>query len=198
MTYAPAHTTPARRRRRTGFLVLGALLLAVPAFATFAPLHPSAAEGAAATTRAQPVPATVQSLAVAMPAPARVMPAPYGLDRGTCDRAALSTEISGGKPRKSAVGGGVLGALIGADLGRTMDEADQVCVAQALEYAPDRARVAWAAHDGEQLTIAPETTFEREGGWCRTYRVTADAAGRSTSTLGTACRGPDGLWRAQG
>ncbi len=79
-----------------------------------------------------------------------------------------------------------------------MDEADQVCVAQALEYAPDRARIAWAAHDGEELTIAPETTFEREGGWCRTYRATADVAGRRTTTLGTACRGPDGLWRANG
>jgi surface antigen len=174
-----------RSTRRIRLLALAALLLGVQAVGTLAWAEP----------RDEGAPETIASV---MPTPVRVMPAPYGLDRGTCDRGALSSEIGAGKPRRPTVGGGVLGALVGAELGRTMDEADQVCVAQALEYAPDRAHVVWAAHDGEQLTVAPETTFEREGGWCRTYRATADLEGRRTSIVGTACRGPDGLWRANG
>ncbi|GIL39903.1 hypothetical protein [Roseiterribacter gracilis] len=181
-------TTP--RTRRSKLLLLLSAALVVQAVGTIAWSANAAADSH------QDVPQTIAS--IVMPTPLRVMPAPYGLDRGTCDRSALSTDIVAGKPRRSTVGGGVLGALISADLGRAMDEADQVCVAQALEYAPDRARIAWAAHDGEQLTIAPETTFEREGGWCRTYRATAESDGRRTTTLGTACRGPDGLWRANG
>jgi surface antigen len=169
-------------------VALGALLLAVQAAGTAAWADPPT----------RPLQGSVPSaVASVMPAPARVMPAPYGLDHGTCDRGTLTKDISAGMPR-AAVGGGVLGALIGAEIGRTMDEADQVCVAQTLEYAPDRMRVVWAARDGEELTIAPESTFEREGGWCRTYRATAERDGRRTTTIGTACRGPDGLWRATG
>jgi surface antigen len=184
MNHAPKSVFRSTRRAR--LLALAALLLGVQAVGTLAWAEP----------RQDGVPQTTS--ASMMPAPVRVMPAPYGLDRGTCDRGALSSEIGAGKPRRATVGGGVLGTLVGAELGRTMDEADQVCVAQALEYAPDRALVVWAVHDGEQLTIAPETTFEREGGWCRTYRVSADVDGRRTTTLGTACRGPDGMWRANG
>jgi surface antigen len=186
MNRTPNHARGTTRRAK--LLAFGVVLLGVQAAGTIAWADP----------RQDGVPQTVASVATAMPTPARVMPAPYGLDRGTCDRSTLVTEIAAGKPRRATVGGGVLGSLIGAELGRAMDEADQVCVAQALEYAPDRAHVAWAAHDGEELTIAPETTFEREGGWCRTYRATAVFDGRRTTTLGTACRGPDGLWRANG
>ncbi|MFN3399472.1 MAG: hypothetical protein ACK4Z4_03950 [Ferrovibrio sp.] len=118
--------------------------------------------------------------------------APYGIDRGTCDRGSLSRRITPG-----------IGALVGAKVGTSMDPVDQACVARILEFAPDRAAVRWYGapkldYGGPAFAVTPLRTFERDGQYCRDYQAIATVSGEDEQIYGTACRMTDGVWRVAG
>ena len=139
---------------------------------------------------------------------------PYGIDRGTCRRSEVRTiigaaiggaaggfagsHIGKGKGQLAATAGGaVLGVLIGGSMGRAMDEIDQACVGQALEYAPDGRRISWNAPDAETgYAVVPVKSYQNAAGtYCREYQTTAMVGGQPQQMYGTACRQPDGQWK---
>lgn len=113
----------------------------------------------------------------------------YGIDRGTCDRRQVARDMS---KRQIAAH---MDSLVA---GRSMDVIDLGCVSRVLEYAPDRQTIRWygAGHDGLAFALTPLATFERNGSFCRDYRAIASRDGEDRQNYGTACREPDGLWRA--
>lgn len=118
--------------------------------------------------------------------------APYGIDRGTCDRGSLGRRMTPG-----------VAALVGAKVGTSMDQIDQACVARILEFAPDRAAVRWYGapkldYGGPAFAVTPLRTFERDGQYCRDYQAIATISGEDEQIYSTACRMTDGVWRVAG
>jgi hypothetical protein len=77
-----------------------------------------------------------------------------GIEVGRCYRDVIGAVIGGaaggaigsqfgrGSDRTVAtIGGTIIGVLIGGAIGRSMDDADQACIAQTLEQAPPRGRL---------------------------------------------------------
>lgn len=136
-------------------------------------------------------------------------PVPFDLDLGRCNRELLGQVLGGaagaaigstvrGKDRPVAiVAGAIAGVLIGGAIGRHMDEVDQNCVGQALEYAETGRSVTWHNPDRDaryRLTpMEPQRTSS--GAYCREYKTVATIGGRRQETFGTACRDSDGTWR---
>lgn len=139
----------------------------------------------------------------------QVYMAPFGIDRGRCDRelagqvlggiggAVLGSQIGRGSGQIAAAAGGtLLGVLIGGAIGRSLDQADYACASQVLEHAPDHRPIVWQNPEtGASYRMTPIGAFQSEGGYCREYTSTATVAGRSQQIFGTACRQPDGAWR---
>jgi surface antigen len=169
--------------------------------------------------------AAVLAVAIAAsPVPGFAQSSTYGIDRGTCDRSALSgvfststnnligsavgaaaggllgSQFGGGSGKATMTVVGVLaGALAGGYVGRSMDPVDQGCVSRALEHAPTQQTVAWQNPDtGASYRVTPTRTYqERNGTPCREYTTTAVIDGRQEQVYGTACRQPDGAWKVQ-
>jgi surface antigen len=132
-----------------------------------------------------------------------------GIEFGRCNRDVIGAVIGGaaggvigaqiGKVSSrtaGTIGGAIAGVLIGGAIGRSMDEADQACVAQTLEQASARHAVAWSNPVGGHYRVLPLEGFEdHEGRICRDYRTTATIEGRQQEIYGTACRQPDGSWQ---
>jgi len=67
---------------------------------------------------------------------------------------------------------------------------------QALESVVSGQELSWKSADGHrQVAVAPIRTFQRDVLYCRDYRLTTGLDGRVTVQNGTACRGPDAVWR---
>jgi surface antigen len=145
---------------------------------------------------------------VAAPPPA-VVAMPYGLDQRVCYRDMIGAALGGaaggligsnigkGKGRTVATVGGVLvGLFVGGRIGRNMDQLDQACAGQVLEYVPDRQTVAWQGQgEGDGYWVTPTRSYDAGNGrYCREYTSDAIVAGRKQQTYGTACRQPDGSW----
>ncbi len=158
------------------------------------------------------VPVPVYQYQAVRPMPAR-RGAPYGFDRGTCDRGLLSAELMGnvlggaagglagsqigkGKGNTAAIiGGTIMGVLVGGAVGQTMDTVDHGCVEGALDYAPDHRQIRWNGDRGYDYAVMPVRSWETGNGrYCREYQTTATVGGRRQATYGTACRQPDGQW----
>ena len=115
-----------------------------------------------------------------------------GIELGRCNRdvigaviggaagGAIGSQIGKGSGRTVAtIGGTIAGVLIGGAIGRSMDQADQACIAQTLEHASAQHVVAWSNPDGGHYRVLPlEGYEEREGRICRDYRTTATIEGR--------------------
>ena len=65
---------------------------------------------------------------------------------------------------------------------------------QALQFAPAGTPVDWV-QDRYQGSVVPTQLYRIGEKDCRGYSHTLVAKGASTKTIGTACRGEDGLWR---
>ena len=65
---------------------------------------------------------------------------------------------------------------------------------QALQFAPAGTPVDWV-QDRYQGSVVPTQLYRIGEKDCRGYSLTMVAKGASTKTVGTACRGEDGLWR---
>ncbi|WP_207457923.1 glycine zipper 2TM domain-containing protein [Azospirillum sp. SYSU D00513] len=96
----------------------------------------------------------------------------------------------------ATIGGAVIGAIVGGSIGRGMDQADQACVGQALEYGQPNQPIAWRNPEGGWYQVTPTRGFERHGNPCREYVTEASIDGRGRQQVtGMACREPDGTWR---
>ncbi len=111
---------------------------------------------------------------------------------------AVGSQIGDGKGRTVAtLSGAIIGILVGQSIGRQMDEVDQNCTGQTLEYAPDHAQVSWRdPESGNFYTVTPVRTWPASGSrYCREYQTDAIIGGRRQQVYGTACRQPDGSWK---
>jgi len=111
---------------------------------------------------------------------------------------AAGSQIGHGNDRTVAtIAGAVIGILVGQSIGRHMDEIDQNCTGQTLEYAPDHVPVSWRdPSTGGAYTVTPLRTYPApEGRYCREYQMDAIIGSRRQQVYGTACRQPDGSWQ---
>jgi len=142
------------------------------------------------------------------PSPTRVEP--YGIGAGTCHRELVGAVVGGaagglagsqvgkGKGQLAAVAGGaIIGLIVGGMVGRAMDQADQNCVGQVLEHAPDQRPVVWTnGANQDRYAVVPQRTYRMpDNRYCRDYLTTATIGGREQRVSGTACRNPDGSWQ---
>lgn len=119
-----------------------------------------------------------------------------GATTGAIAGAAIGHDLTGG----SAVGtliGAAIGASIGADIGRQMDEADRRRAVYALEHYPTGDTYYWVNPDtGYEYGCTPVRTYRGARGPCRDYVLYTEIDGEPAEIEGTACRHPDGSWRA--
>jgi surface antigen len=114
---------------------------------------------------------------------------PYGIDRGFCDRTTVAQDLKDGVVPAASL-------LVGSAVGAKMDEADQECVSNVLEYAPDEQQVLWRNSDNglTYTVIAMQTYRTDQGVYCREYGASTYMKGRPQGTLERACRQPSGVW----
>jgi surface antigen len=97
----------------------------------------------------------------------------------------------------ATIGGAALGAFLGSRIGRSMDLEDQRKAAHALEVAPDNRSTAWRnPNTGQIYTVTPTRTYGSASNPCRDFTTTTEFEGREEVVHGTACRQPDGSWKA--
>ena len=111
----------------------------------------------------------------------------------------LGSTIGGGSGQMVAIAAGTLaGAYLGGAIGKSMDEQDRMKVNSALENNNVGQPAYW--HNDKTDTsykITPVKNVRVKGNkYCREYRTTADIAGKQQQMYGTACRQPDGSWKA--
>ncbi|HEX5769261.1 MAG TPA: RT0821/Lpp0805 family surface protein [Burkholderiales bacterium] len=97
----------------------------------------------------------------------------------------------------ATIGGAALGAFVGSRIGRSMDRDDQRKTAAALESSPDNRATTWKnPNTGQNYTVTPTRTYEGASGPCREFKSTTVIDAREEVVHGTACRQPDGSWKA--
>ena len=99
--------------------------------------------------------------------------------------------------------GTFIGALIGHEIGRSMDEVDREKARRAYataSHAPLGHTIAWnnprTGNRGTVTALREGTT--NYGRTCREFRQTVFIGGRQQTATGTACRQPDGSWQLAG
>lgn len=138
---------------------------------------------------------------------------PVGIEDGRCDRGLVGANLGtllgavagglggsqigrGDGQIAATIGGVLLGAALGNYIQRSMDPADQGCLAQTLERAPTGQQIVWNNPDsGARYEVVPTRTWEQGGTHCREYSSRGTVGGRVQEVTGTACRQPDGTWR---
>lgn len=110
----------------------------------------------------------------------------------------LGSQVGGGTGQLAATAAGALvGAYLGGNVGRSMDTVDRMNTRQVLEATPTGQTSSWRNPDtGYQYEVTPTRTYEQTGRPCREYTTEAWIDGRREAVRGTACREPDGSWRA--
>ncbi len=99
--------------------------------------------------------------------------------------------------------GPVEGGLMGAEVGRSLDDADRATALkaeyEALEYGRVGNPTVWQSKSGDnhgQITVGSSYQVNRLD--CREYTHNVWIGGRLRVVKGTACREPDGVWRIVG
>ena len=110
----------------------------------------------------------------------------------------LGAQVGGGSGQLAATAAGaLLGAYLGGNVGRSMDQVDRLNAQRTLEGTPTGQSTAWQNPDsGNRYEVTPTRTYQEEGRPCREYTTEAWIDGRRETLRGTACREPDGSWRA--
>ena len=113
----------------------------------------------------------------------------------------LGSQFGGGTGRAAATGAGVLiGALVGSEIGRSMDDVDRMRANEAIGqsyYAPLGEPIAWNnPRSGNYGTVTPlRDGTSTSGAYCREFQQTITIGGRREQGVGVACEQPDGTWR---
>lgn len=95
----------------------------------------------------------------------------------------------------SAMGGGLVGGTIGADLSERDRRSALEAEYRALEYTQSGRPVGWkgdrSGRSGEVVAAQPYRVGSQD---CRQYTHTVFMGSQSRTARGTACRNPDGSW----
>ena len=111
------------------------------------------------------------------------------------------SQVGGGSGRLWATGAGVLlGALVGSNIGRSLDRADQMYAQRAFNQAataPVGQQITWSnPESGNSGAYVPTRTGRTSNGQtCREFKQTIVIDGRSETGVGTACQNSDGTWQ---
>jgi surface antigen len=113
----------------------------------------------------------------------------------------LGAQFGRGDGKLAATGAGVLiGALIGSEIGRSMDDVDRIRANEAI-------RVAHTAQIGETIrwnntqsghfgtVTVLRDGVSASGRYCREYEQAITIDGRRAVGTGVVCRQPDGTWQ---
>lgn len=113
--------------------------------------------------------------------------------------AVVGSELGAGQVPASTIGP-LAGGLIGAEIGRSLDEADRQTAVeaeyQALEYGRAGQSLEWRSPAGGnygEIVVGP--SYEVNLLDCREFTHTVYIGGRARVARGTACRQPDATWR---
>jgi len=109
-----------------------------------------------------------------------------------------STVGQGGGQMLAIAAGTLVGAYLGGAIGKNMDENDRARVNNTLNDNSIGQPAYWKnAHSGSTYQVTPTKNVTVRGNrYCREYRTVADIAGKKQEMYGTACRQPDGSWKA--
>lgn len=107
----------------------------------------------------------------------------------------------GPPPNVSSPGGSVQGGLSSSEIGRALDEMDRLAAGQAelvaLQSVPAGSQHHWQSnHSSASGTVVPGETYQINQSECRDYTHTVTIDGSPRPWRGTACRQPNGSWRA--
>ncbi|MBK1666953.1 hypothetical protein CKO28_02705 [Rhodovibrio sodomensis] len=123
---------------------------------------------------------------------------------GALGGGAAGAQIGKGNGKLVATGAGaVIGALIGNQVGLSLDRVDEMHAQRSTQHALERNRAGhatmWRNPDsGAQGSVRPVRTYQRASGqYCREFQHTVQIDGKVAQAYGTACRQPDGRWRIQ-
>lgn len=99
--------------------------------------------------------------------------------------------------------GAVEGGLMGADVGRSLTDADRKLALkaeyEALEYGRSGSRSQWQSRTtGVHGEISVGSTYQVNSLDCREYHHKVYIGGRARVVNGTGCRQPNGVWRIVG
>ena len=112
----------------------------------------------------------------------------------------IGSQIGEGRGQTAAIIiGTIAGAMIGRHIGETMDDADRMNTAIALNDSRTGEATTWVNPDtGNRYTVTPTRTYEQSGGPCREFSLDARVGGRPDQEIyGTACLQADGAWLVQ-
>lgn len=133
----------------------------------------------------------------------------YGIVGGSCNRKEIGTvigavvggvigsQVGDGDGRAVAIIiGSVLGAVVGREIGRDLDDGDRACVGHALELAKTGQPVRWLNEQTKvNYVLTPLAAVAGDTKECRRFSIKASRDGKSKTSKGRACRGPDGSWK---
>lgn len=111
----------------------------------------------------------------------------------------LGSTVGQGSGRLLAVGAGTLvGAYMGGAIGKHMDEQDRANMNHALENNQNGQPAYWRNQNtNTTYTVTPtKNVTVQNNKYCREYQTTTVIAGKQQQMYGTACRQPDGSWKA--
>jgi surface antigen len=113
-----------------------------------------------------------------------------------CD--VLGHQVVGDSSLAAATSGGVpLGIFLGRRIGREVYVIDELKTAEALESSCDGHATTWRNADtGQRYSVRPVRTYQGQSGRCRDFTTVAENQGREQVIQSTACRQPDGTWKA--
>jgi surface antigen len=115
-------------------------------------------------------------------------PKDYGVAQGRCDTRAVAAAVSRGEERAIAV-------IVGAALGKRLDESDRGCMGHALELASLRQTVAWTnAATGVSYRLTPTGAFKDGALTCRRFAAVVASGKGKESVKAAACRQGSGEW----
>jgi len=116
--------------------------------------------------------------------------------------ALAGSQIGGGRGQLAAVAIGTLaGAMLGSEVGKSLDRADRLYAQQAQQVAytaPIGQPIQWNNPDSGNYGSFTPTRDGRNtysGAYCREYQTSVTVGGRTQEGYGTACQQPDGSWQ---
>lgn len=104
----------------------------------------------------------------------------------------LGHQMGNGSRQAGATALGIGIGLVSGHLAARRACADERAMSTALDNTPDGESTSWQLHQtGDEITVTPQTTFQRDGQQCREFEMEVLVDGEPRSTTGTACRRPE-------
>ncbi len=116
---------------------------------------------------------------------------------GVAGGAACSNVGKGSGRTAAIIGCSLIGAMIGASVGDSLDKADEVHAQDTLENSRDNQANTWHnPNTNNQYTVTPTRTYfdSQRNTHCRDYSTEALIDGQREVISGKACRQADGRW----